>query len=55
MVSLISQELMKNNMNLFQIFGMKEERFILMKSKKFSNTEWMKLQNFKNKNNQLSE
>jgi len=53
MVSMISQELIKKNMNQFQIFGMKEEKFILIKLKKSFNTEWMKLQNQNNKNKQL--
>ena len=52
-VSLISQELMKNNTNQFPTFGMKEEKFTLMISTKSSNSEWMKQPNSKKKNNQL--
>lgn len=55
MVSLTSQELMRKNTSLFLIFGMKEERFISTKLKKFSNTEWMRQQSLNKKNKPLSE
>lgn len=55
LVSLISQELTKTNMNLFLTFGMKEEKFISIKSKKSSNIEWTKLPNSKKKNKLLLE
>lgn len=55
MVNSISQVLMRKSMSQFPICGMKEERFILIRLKKFSSTEWMKPPSSKKKNKQLSE
>ncbi len=55
MVNSISQVLIKRSMSQFLICGMREGRFILMKSKKFSSTEWMRPLSLKKKNKQLSE
>lgn len=55
MESLISLVRMRKNMRQFLIFGMKEEKSILTRSKKFSSTEWTKQQNSKNKSKLLSE
>lgn len=51
----ILQELIRTNMSPFLIFGMKEEKFISIRSKKFSNIEWTNRLNLKNKNKQLKE
>lgn len=51
----ISQVPMKKNTNQFRIFGMKEEKFILMKFKTFFNIGWMNKPNLNNKKRQLSE
>lgn len=39
MVNMILLELIKNNINLFLIYMMKEEKFILIKLRMFSNID----------------